>query len=87
MAGGARPEVVGKPHAPIFEMALERLGCAAAEAVMVGDGLTTDIAGGRAAGMATVWLDPGGANGGEGQADLVVPDLARLLDAWQAARA
>ena len=70
-----------------FEMALERLGCAAAEAVMVGDGLTTDIAGGRAAGMATVWLDPGGANGGEGQADLVVPDLARLLEAWQAARA
>ena len=36
---------------------------------------------------ATVWLDPGGANGGDGQADLVVPDLARLLEAWQAARA
>jgi glycerol-1-phosphatase len=86
VAGGARPVVVGKPHAPIFEMALERLGCAAAEAVMVGDGIATDIAGGRAAGMATVWLDPGGANG-EGQADLVVPDLARLLEAWQAARA
>jgi FMN phosphatase YigB (HAD superfamily) len=67
-------------------MALERLGCAAAEAVMVGDGLTTDIAGGRAAGMATVWLASGGANG-DGQADLVVPDLARLLEAWQAARA
>ena len=27
VAGGARPVVVGKPHAPIFEMALERLGC------------------------------------------------------------
>ena len=30
VAGGARPVVVGKPHAPIFEMALERLGCPAA---------------------------------------------------------
>ena len=60
MAGGARPVVVGKPHAPIFEMALERLGCRPDEAMMVGDGLTTDIAGGRAAGMATVWLDPDG---------------------------
>jgi HAD superfamily hydrolase (TIGR01450 family) len=85
VAGGARPEVVGKPHAPIFEMALERLGCAPAEAMMVGDGLPTDIAGGRAAGMATAWLDP--EERGGGQADLVVPDLARLLEAWTAARA
>ena len=60
VAGGARPEVVGKPHAPIFEMALERLGCRPAEAMMVGDGLATDIAGGRAAGMATAWVDPEG---------------------------
>ena len=29
VAGGARPVVVGKPHRPIFEMALERLGCQA----------------------------------------------------------
>lgn len=84
VAGGARPEVVGKPHAPIFEMALERLGCRPAEAMMVGDGLATDIAGGRAAGMATAWLDSGGAS--NGQADIVVPDLARLLEAWKAAR-
>ena len=86
MAGGARPVVVGKPHAPIFEMALERLGCRPDEAMMVGDGLTTDVAGGRAAGMATVWLDPDGGDQAPGQADMVVPDLARLLEFWKGAR-
>jgi hypothetical protein len=35
--------------------------------------------------MATTWLDPEG--GGDGQADIIVPDLARLLEAWKAARA
>lgn len=86
VAGGARPVVVGKPHAPIFEMALERLGCRPPEAVMVGDSLTTDIAGGRAAGMATVWVDPGGERPAAAEADTVVRDLAELLDLWRAAR-
>src|SRR5437867_5796551 len=52
VAGGARPVVIGKPHRPIFEIALERLGCRPPEAAMVGDSLATDVAGGRAAGMA-----------------------------------
>jgi HAD superfamily hydrolase (TIGR01450 family) len=86
VAGGARPVVVGKPHAPIFEMALERLGCPPADAVMVGDGLTTDIAGGRAAGMRTVWVDASSAGHEPGQADLAVRDCAELLDRWRAAR-
>jgi HAD superfamily hydrolase (TIGR01450 family) len=86
VAGGARPVVVGKPHAPIFEMALERLGCPPSEAVMVGDGLTTDIAGGRAAGMRTVWVDATGESAEPGQADVAVRDLAELLGLWQRAR-
>ena len=85
VAGGARPVVVGKPHAPIFEMALERLGCRPPEAMMVGDSLTTDVAGGRAAGMATVWIDPVGERHEPGQADMVVRDLAELLESWRAA--
>jgi HAD superfamily hydrolase (TIGR01450 family) len=85
VAGGARPVVVGKPHAPIFEMALERLGCRAPESAMVGDGLATDVAGGRAAGMVTVWVDPAGGPDESGQADLVVGDLAELLKVWRGA--
>jgi HAD superfamily hydrolase (TIGR01450 family) len=86
VAGGARPVVVGKPHAPIFEMALERLGCRPPEAAMVGDSLTTDIAGGRAAGMVTVWVDPTGDRREPGQADVVVGSLVELLESWRAVR-
>jgi HAD superfamily hydrolase (TIGR01450 family) len=84
VAGGARPIVVGKPHRPIFEMALERLGCRPPEAAMVGDSLSTDVAGGRAAGMVTVWVDAAGGHEGSGHADVVVGSLVELLDAWRA---
>jgi putative hydrolase of the HAD superfamily len=67
-------------------MALERLGCRPPEAMMVGDSLTTDVAGGRAAGMVTAWVDPAGERHEPGQADMVVRDLAELLESWRAAR-
>jgi HAD superfamily hydrolase (TIGR01450 family) len=86
VAGGARPIVVGKPHAPIFEMALERLRCRPSEAAMVGDSLTTDIAGGRAAGMRTVWVDAAREPRPPGQADVVVGSLVELAESWRAAR-
>jgi len=85
VAGGARPVVVGKPHSPIFEMALERLGCAAGEAAMVGDNLVTDVAGGRAAGMATVWVETEGAGMVTGDATVTVRDLAELHRLWEGA--
>lgn len=86
VAGGARPIVVGKPHRPIFDVALERLGCAAAETAMVGDSLATDVTGGRGAGMVTIWLDPVGDGEGEDRADLTVRSLHELRDVWLAAR-
>jgi HAD superfamily hydrolase (TIGR01450 family) len=86
VAGGARPVVVGKPHRPIFEMALERLGTGPGEAAMVGDSLATDVEGGRAAGLFTVWVAPPDAPDGPGRADVVVPDLSALLALWRAAR-
>jgi len=86
VAGGSRPVVVGKPHHPIFEMALERLGCRPPEAAMVGDSLATDIAGGRAAGMFTVWLDAAGEGPEPGQADLTVRSLVELREIWQSRR-
>ncbi|HEV8306117.1 MAG TPA: HAD-IIA family hydrolase [Methylomirabilota bacterium] len=84
VAGGARPVVVGKPHRPIFDSALERLGCRPSETAMVGDSLATDVAGGRAAGMVTVWLDPSGDGEGAGRADLTVRSLDELRELWAA---
>jgi glycerol-1-phosphatase len=46
-----RPEVVGKPHPPLFDRARARTG---AHTLMVGDRLDTDIAGARAAGLDTL---------------------------------
>ena len=47
----------GKPDPRIFRYALERLNVPASEAWMVGDNLRFDIAGGRDAGLFTVWVD------------------------------
>jgi putative hydrolase of the HAD superfamily len=46
-----------KPDPRIFEIALARAGCAAEEAVMVGDSWTNDILGARAAGIRAIWFD------------------------------
>jgi putative hydrolase of the HAD superfamily len=48
-----------KPSREIFEVAVRRLGVACEECVMVGDRIDTDIAGGKRAGMRTVWLRRG----------------------------
>lgn len=50
-ATGARPEVVGKPHAPAYRVAAARLGLPVDECLMLGDRLETDIAGAVGAGM------------------------------------
>lgn len=78
VAGGARPVVVGKPHRPLFEMALKRLGCEPAEAAMVGDSPATDITGGRNAGMYTVLVAPAAEPGRTTEADLLVRGLDEL---------
>ncbi len=49
---------VSKPEPAIFALALERLGCAVAEAVMVGDSWPADIAGARASGIRAIWFNP-----------------------------
>ena len=53
---GATPKIhwYGKPHAPIFALALERLKSPKQRIAMVGDSLHTDILGGMAAGLSTV---------------------------------
>lgn len=45
-----------KPDARIFDLALERAGCAPGEALFVGDSLPADVAGANRAGMRSVLL-------------------------------
>ena len=52
---------VTKPDPRIFEIALERLGCAAGETVMVGNAWDTDVLGARAAGIRPIWFNRTGA--------------------------
>ena len=49
---------VAKPDPRIFHMALDRLGVAPSEAIMVGDSPTGDITGASSAGIAAALLDP-----------------------------
>jgi putative hydrolase of the HAD superfamily len=44
-----------KPHAAIFEYALERIGAGAGETLMVGNSLAEDVAGAQRLGLAAAW--------------------------------
>jgi HAD superfamily hydrolase (TIGR01458 family) len=56
---GVQAEIAGKPAAPFFQAALDRLGVAASDAVMVGDDLRDDIGGAQALGIAGVLVRTG----------------------------
>lgn len=49
----------GKPHAGVFENCLSDLAVAAADCLMVGDNIRTDVTGARALGMPALWLANG----------------------------
>lgn len=51
-------EGISKPDPRIFHIALDRLGVAAPQAVMVGDSWATDITGAARAGIRAVWFNP-----------------------------
>jgi putative hydrolase of the HAD superfamily len=51
-------EGISKPDPRIFHIALDRLGVAAADAVMVGDSWAADVTGARRAGIRAVWFNP-----------------------------
>ena len=56
LALGRRPLVVGKPHPPLYGLALERLGTLAARTLAVGDRIGTDIVGAEAADLDSAWV-------------------------------
>ena len=51
-------EGMSKPDPRIFQIALDRLGVTAPQAVMVGDSWATDITGATRAGIRAVWFNP-----------------------------
>lgn len=96
VASGRRAEIAGKPERHLFEMAVEAIrGSFRSEGdrkeprdgrlAMVGDRITSDIAGGRAAGLETVLVLSGTASREEAEAadpppDHVLDDLSGLLE-------
>jgi glycerol-1-phosphatase len=82
-ATGRRAEIAGKPERRLFEMAREALGDAERVA-MVGDRISSDIAGGRDAGLETVLVLSGTTSRKQAAAakpapDFVLEDLSGLL--------
>ncbi len=50
---------VAKPDPRIFRIALDAIGVTAVEAAMIGDSLARDVAGAKAAGLRSIWIDRG----------------------------
>jgi HAD superfamily hydrolase (TIGR01450 family) len=80
-ASGQPATVVGKPNPFFVEMALTRLGVKRDAALMVGDTLETDIAGGAAAGLRTALVLTGNVRQvpQEDPPTATVPDLQSLM--------
>jgi HAD superfamily hydrolase (TIGR01450 family) len=82
-ASGRVAEIGGKPEGHLFEMALEAIGDAKRVA-MIGDRVSSDIEGGRRAGLETILVLSGTSSRAEAEAaepppDHVIDDLAALL--------
>jgi len=73
---------INKPQPGIFQIALERNGITAEEAVMIGDSYSSDIAGAKAAGIDQIWITNEGVKEltKEGlTATYIVPQLADVM--------
>jgi 4-nitrophenyl phosphatase len=80
---GVSPRIIGKPEPVMFEHAVERLGSSKENTAMVGDRLSTDVAGAKAAGLWAILVLSGIAEEQEIQdavykPDFVFTDIAEL---------
>jgi putative hydrolase of the HAD superfamily len=67
---------INKPQPGIFEIALERNGVTADEAVMIGDSYSSDIAGAKVAGIDQIWIHNGET---DETATYIVPKLIDVM--------
>jgi 4-nitrophenyl phosphatase len=84
-----QPIVIGKPATPMLESSLKVMGTTAAETLMIGDRLETDILGGQRAGMKTLLVLTGVSTHADIALTGIAPDvvfgtLADLTRAWRA---
>jgi HAD superfamily hydrolase (TIGR01450 family) len=85
VTGQAVEVVVGKPSPIILDVALATLGVAAADCVIVGDRLETDMVMGKRQGLATVLVLTGVTAAGDPRIaeiapDLVLPSIRELVE-------
>jgi 4-nitrophenyl phosphatase len=71
---GVQPVVIGKPNPALFQQAMKQIEAVPSRTAMVGDRIGTDIAGGHAAGMATILLLSGATRRDDVDAAHVSPD-------------
>jgi HAD superfamily hydrolase (TIGR01459 family) len=74
----------GKPHPPIYDLARRRLGMDDPRILCIGDGITTDVLGGMAEGLDTLFIT-GGLAADQFGPDPANPDKA-MLETWLAER-
>jgi glycerol-1-phosphatase len=78
VASGKKAEIAGKPEHHLFDLALSKIP-EAKRVAMIGDRLSSDIAGGHAAGLDTILVLSGTSGAGSGSEDpathAVKPDL------------
>ena len=67
---------INKPQPGIFEIALQRNGITADEALMVGDSYSSDIAGAKAAGIDQLWIHEGET---DETATYIVPKITDIM--------
>jgi len=82
-ASGATAAIGGKPEPRLFELARERIG-SAERVAMVGDRISSDVEGGRRAGLETILALSGSTTREQAESaapppDLIVDDLGGLL--------
>ena len=86
-ASGATPKVLGKPAELFYHAALEVLGVKAAQTVMVGDDIVSDIGGAQKAGIRALLVRTGKFREddlqGEILPDAVLDSVLELPDWWQ----
>lgn len=87
-ATGAEAVVLGKPSPAFYHTALRAIGCAPAEAVMIGDDVVGDVRGAQRAGLRGVLVRTGKFRAddlrGETRPDAVLPSIAALPEWWRA---
>jgi 4-nitrophenyl phosphatase len=84
-ATSVKPLIMGKPSPAMYRIALERLGTAPAETLVVGDRLETDIAGAQAIGCRTALVLSGVSSEADAlawqpQPDIIARNLADLVE-------